>query len=437
MSELLPQLVQTPRLLQRYPAYWEPGVDWLGEIPLHWKVRRLKFVAPICEQRAYDSASELPYLALEHIESRTGKLVTRLEPRTPESTTSVFEAGDVLFGKLRPYLAKVLPVDFPGVCSTEFLVLRSNGTIESSNLAHQMLSDAFIHWVNSMTYGAKMPRANPVQIENAIVAIAPVSEQRTIAAFLDRETAKIDGLVAKKEQLIELLQEKRTSLITQAVTKGLDANVPMKSSSVEWLGEIPAHWEVKRNRVLFQEIGERSTSGEEEILTVSHITGVTRRSEKEVTMIEPESHVGYKICQAGHLVTNTMWAWMGALGIASERGIVSPSYNVYRLVSSSLTPEYFDYLCRMPGYVYDVVRHSKGVWKSRLRLYPHEFMDILSLVPPRSEQNAIVEHLRTEAKRTVELESKIHRASECLKEYRAALISAVVTGKIDVRQEGS
>jgi type I restriction enzyme S subunit len=123
-----------------------------------------------------------------------------------------------------------------------------------------------------------------------------------------------------------VLQEKRAALITRAVTKGLDPTVPMKDSGVEWLGQIPAHWEVEENRWLFRESDTRSQLGEEILLTVSHITGVTPRAEKpDVTMIEAESHEGYKICCSGELAINTMWAWMGALGIAFQHGMVSPS----------------------------------------------------------------------------------------------------------------
>ena len=111
---------------------------------------------------------------------------------------------------------------------------------------YSLLNESYILWLNSLTYGAKMPRVSPDQVGNSHAPLPPESEQRAIAAFLDRKTAKIDGLVERNERLIELLQEKRTALITRAVTQGLDPDVPMKDSGVEWLGEIPAHWEVKR-----------------------------------------------------------------------------------------------------------------------------------------------------------------------------------------------
>ena len=147
-----------------------------------------------------------------------------------------------------------------------------------------------------------------------------------------------------------------------------------RDSGVEWLGEIPVHWELQKNKQIYREIDQRSTTGEEELLSVSHLTGVTPRSEKEVNMFMAETLEGYKICEPGDLVINTMWAWMGALGTSEYSGLVSPSYNVYRLrESNSHTYTYLDHQYRTPGYICEIGRYSKGVWSSRLRLYPDEF----------------------------------------------------------------
>ena len=204
-----------------------------------------------------------------------------------------------------------------------------------------------------------------------------------------------------------------------------------KASGVEWLGEIPSHWEVGRNRSMFIEVDERTETGDEELLTVSHITGVTRRSEKQVTMIKAESHEGYKVCEPGDLVINTMWAWMGALGIAWERGMVSPSYNVYRAIVGEFSGEYYDYFCRTQSTVCDIIRHSKGIWKSRLRLYPCEFMDIVSLHLPLPEQRAIAAFLDRETARIDELVTHKKRLIELLQEKRSALITQAVTQGLD------
>jgi len=272
-------------------------------------------------------------------------------------------------------------------------------------------------------------------LDNGLFVVPPRDEQRSIAAFLDRETERIDALIDKKQRQIELLQEKRTALINHAVTRGLDPNVKMKDSGIEWLGKIPKHWQLYRAKVLFRQIDERSTTGEEELLTVSHITGVTRRSEKNVNMFMAESLEGYKKCESGDLVINTMWAWMGAMGITPEAGIVSPSYNVYRLRDSKCEAWFYDYLFRTGRFLAEIICHSKGVWSSRLRLYPEEFFEIRLPCPPLDEQCNIITSIRNETGHYDALQKKIEHSIETLHEYRTALISAAVTGKIDVRGE--
>ncbi len=157
------------------------------------------------------------------------------------------------------------------------------------------------------------------------VSCPSIEEQTAIANFLDCKTAKIDQAVAIKEKQIQLLKKRKQILIQTAVTKGLDPDVSMCDLGVEWIGEIPRHWHVKRAKYLFKEVDERSTTGKEELLSVSHMTGVTPRSEKNVTMFLAEDYTGSKTCQKNDLVFNIMWAWMGALGVTDKPGIVSSS----------------------------------------------------------------------------------------------------------------
>ena len=198
------------------------------------------------------------------------------------------------------------------------------------------------------------------------------SSQRVIANYLDRETAYIDCLITEKERMLALLEEKRVALISHVVTRGLDRNASMKDSDQEWIGEIPAHWLVERAKNLFIIRDDRSVDGLEELLTVSHITGVTSRSEKDVNMFEADDKTGYKCCIPGDLAINTLWAWMGAMGVSSLEGIVSPDYHVYTS-KGLLLPGYIDLLCRARPFIAEVNRWSRGVWSSRLRLYPENF----------------------------------------------------------------
>src|SRR5262249_5758620 len=246
------------------------------------------------------------------------------------------------------------------------------------------------------------------QVGNFEIVLPPLPNQQAIAAYLDQETARLDGLVAAEERLLGLLAEKRRALISRAITRGLGSSVPLRASGIPWLGEIPVHWEIERTRWLFRERDIRSGTGDEELLTVSHLTGVTPRSEKDVNMFEAETNEGYKLCEPGDLVINTLWAWMGAMGVAPMDGIVSPAYNVYqpgpRLWGASI-----DALVRLPVFAQGVTRSSKGVWSSRLRLSPEGLFEVYLPVPPLDEQRAVAEHTAPEP---AKLETRRGRPSE-------------------------
>ena len=401
--------------------------------------KRLKYVVALRRSRGEGAGDERPYIGLESIESSTGRLIG--DPAATdesalsasgqsESLSNTFEPGDVLFAKLRPYLAKAWVATFQGRCTTELLVMQPVEA-ESAFLRYVCLSRDFIDAVDASTFGSKMPRADWDFIGNMPIPVPPLQQQRAIADFLDRETARLDALVAAKERVLWLLAEKRRALITRAVTRGLDPRAPLRDSGITWLGEIPPHWETERSRWLFRERDQRSETGEEELLTVSHLTGVTLRSEKDVNMFEAETTEGYKICLAGDLVINTLWAWMGAMGVSPVNGIVSPAYNVYH-PGPRLEPSFVDALVRLPVFAQEVTRYSKGVWSSRLRLYPEGFFEVLLPVPPLTEQREIVAHITKETDKLDELRIATERTTLLLKERRAALIAATVTGQVDV-----
>ena len=284
--------------------------------------------------------------------------------------------------------------------------------------------------LNVVSTGSTYEAVSTEDVGNLLVETPTRDEQRAIADYLDRETAQLDALVAAKERLLELLAEKRRAFVTRAVTRGLDPDVPVRDSGIPWCSEIPEHWGVERARWLFRERDERSETGQEELLTVSHLTGVTLRSEKKVYMFEAETKVGYKVCRAGDLVINTLWAWMGAMGVAPIDGIVSPAYNVYHPLER-LDPEYVDCIVRIPLFASEVTRYSKGVWSSRLRLYPEGFFEVCFPVPPILEQLRISEHIAIENSRLNKLASAAERTVTLLRERRAALITAAVTGQVD------
>ncbi|WP_435656870.1 restriction endonuclease subunit S [Brucella pituitosa] len=285
--------------------------------------------------------------------------------------------------------------------------------------------------LNQYSQSAAQPGIAVEVIASLSIPVPPSSTQHAIALFLNRETTDIDTLIAAKQSLLDLMAEKRRAIVAETVMRGLDPSVPLRPSGIDWLGDIPAHWEIERSRWLFTERDQRSQTGKEEMLTVSHLTGVTPRSEKDVNMFEAESTAGYKLCLAGDLAINTLWAWMGAMGTAHVDGIVSPAYNVYT-PGPRLLPDYVDALVRIHVFAQEVTRYSKGVWSSRLRLYPEGFFETWWPVPPLDEQQQIVEHISAETTKIDRLRAATENSIALLKERRAALIAAAVTGQIEI-----
>ncbi len=205
-----------------------------------------------------------------------------------------------------------------------------------------------------------------------------------------------------------------------------------KDSFFEWLGKIPSHWEEKRAKWYFDKIDERSEAGDEELLSVSHITGVTPRSEKNVTMFQAESYEGHKLCQPGDLVINSMWAWMAALGVSQYAGIVSSAYGVYRPKRKDFfNSQYLDYLMRIKGYAGEYLCRSKGIWSSRLLLGPDAFFNIPIIHPPLEDQDAIVAFLEEQTAVINQFLTNKRRLIALLEEQKQVVINTAVTQGLD------
>lgn len=216
------------------------------------------------------------------------------------------------------------------------------------------------------------------------------------------------------------------------MTNNLRPYAAYKDSGVPWLEEFPAHWGLRRAKYLFREVDERSQTGKEELMSVSHLTGVTPRSQKRVTMFLAESNVGYKVCRPDDVVINTLWAWMAALGVARQTGIVSPAYGVYRpLAAECFLPRYADLLLRTPAYAAEYLRRSTGVNSSRLRLYPEHFLRIPLIYPPTDEQAAIVRFLDHANRKIDRFIRTKRRLIELMNEKKQVIIHHAMTRGLD------
>ncbi len=424
----------------RYPEYKPSGVEWRGEVPEHWEVNRLKYVAPLVTERAETRSNPV---ALENIESWTGTLLPTDSQFEGEGTQ--FRTGDILFGKLRPYLAKIHFATRAGEAVGDFHVVRPTADVDGRFLQHSMLRREFIDIIDGTTFGSKMPRASWEALGAMPTPLPPLPEQRAIAAFLDRETAKIDVLVAEQQRLIELLKEKRQAVISHAVTKGLDPKAPMKPSGVEWLGDVPAHWEASPLRSLARPGANSFTDGDwieapfitdegVRLLQTGNI-GVGTFKEQGFRFISEQSfnNLGCTEVDPGDVLICRLAEPVG-------RACLAPSLNVRMITSvdvcilktsAHVCPRFLVHLMSSAHYLGFMEGQCRGGTRDRVS---RSFLaGVRLLLPPLPEQRAISAFLDRETAKIDGLVAEAESAITLLQERRSALSSAAVTGQIDVR----
>jgi type I restriction enzyme S subunit len=239
---------------QQYDEYQDSGVDWLGEIPSHWETGPLKYfvsIDPEALTEKTDDEFELRYVDISSVNSQ-GDIEEPEEFRfedAPSRARKIVQHGDTIISTVRTYLKAIAYIDNPPenlIVSTGFAVLRPLDDVDERFLGYLISSKQFIDSAVSNSEGIGYPSISTSKLGRLPAWLPPLDEQRAIADYLDRETERIDALIGKKEQLIDLLEEKRTALISRVVTQGLDSDVEMQDSDVEWLGEIPAHWQTTK-----------------------------------------------------------------------------------------------------------------------------------------------------------------------------------------------
>ena len=426
-----------PARFQSYPTYKPSGVEWLGDVPAHWEIQRGKKILQPVDIRSQTGEEELLTVSSERgVVPRKSANVTMFQAESYVGYKLCWP-GDLVINSLWAWAQGLGVSPHHGIVSSAYGVYRFSPSCEASpQFIHYLVRSIPFQWelqVRSKGIWVSRLQLTDEAFLRAPFPLPPLADQNAIVCYLDYVDRRIQRYIEAKEQLIALLQEARQSLIQRAVTRGLDPDVPLKPSGIDWLGDVPAHWEVRRAKFLYREVNERSNTGTEELMSVSHKTGVTPRK-KNVTMFRAETNVGYKLCRPGDIVINTMWAYMAALGVARQVGLVSPSYNVYRSIDAErMNPDYIDPLLRTETYRTEYLVRSTGITVSRLRLYPESFLDIPLLYPPVEEQAAIAAHLDQATAAIDAAIDNARRQSERMAEYRASLIAHVVTGKLDVR----
>jgi type I restriction enzyme, S subunit len=417
---------------------------WVRQVPVDWAKDWLKWSVSLSTARPdEEQQARLPYLSNEDIASWTGRLL-REELEPSESDGRLFRAGDVLFNKLRPYLAKVFHAEFDGVSSGELLCLHPSERVDARYLFYVLTSFGFVDAVDSYTFGSKMPRADWEIVGHQPLPLPAMTVQQAVASLLDERTTRIDTLIEKKQELLEQLVDQRQALITRAVTKGLNPGVSMKPSEVGWIGDVPQHWMVAPVKRLAElESGHTPDRKIDEYWQDCEIPWVSLNDTAALRSDDYISDTAIKINELGlanssarmlppWAVVFTRDATIGESAITTRSMTVSQHVIAWICNEELIVPEFL--LFAIYGMTQELKRLTNGSTIGTIGLA--DVKGICVAAPPISEQHEIVEYVRIEKQKLADASQAIQDSIEVLREYRASLITAAVTGHVTEDQEG-
>lgn len=443
---MIEQLAET----QSYEDYKDSGVEWLGEIPAHWKSISLKFLLKEklkygANETGVEYRPELPrYIRITDF-SENGRLdeVSKLSLRWDVGKNYLLCDGDILFARSGATVGKSYQfkqsMSEEGHCAfAGYLIKATPDTkkITSDYLKFYSNSGCFKGWKESIFNKATIENIGADKYSQLTVVVPPIKEQALIAAYLDCKTAQIDQAIAIKEQQIALLKERKQILIQNAVTRGVDPNVPMRDSGMEWIGEIPEHWGLYRVKNVFRLVIESAEkNNDHELLSIYTDIGVKPRKELEEKGNKASTTDGYWLVKKGDFIVNKLLAWMGAIGLSEYEGVTSPAYDILRPIKP-IDGYFYHYLFRTKSCTSELKKHSRGIMEMRLRLYFDKFGNVVIPYPSHEEQSAIVIHIETQSAKIDQAIAIQQQQIDKLKEYKATLINSAVTGKIKVTELG-
>lgn len=415
------------------------GISWLGKIPYDWKVGKVKhfyhFITgftPDSKNESFYDESGVPWVTISDM---GGKFVTGTKNGISSNYISIKNPTIIPSNSLL-YSFKL---SVGQVARTIFDVYTNEAIasfLPSDNISLDYLfyssQVCIIENANENIYGAKL--LNQDLINNATIIFPPLNEQQKIASFLDRKCSEIDEMIGLQEQIIEELKAYKQSVISEAVTKGLTPDAPMRDSGIEWIGQIPEHWKVRRIGSLFRLRDEKNYKPMDEVQLLSLYTGigVFPHGEQEERGNKAVTTEGYKIVRKNDVVVNIILAWMGAIGVSNYDGVTSPAYDVY-IPNSDAVPHYYHYVFRTKGIAAECYKYGRGIMMMRWRTYSSEFKQIQISYPPIAEQQAIADYLD---EKCADIDSLIQTKQEkidSLKEYKKSIIYEYVTGKKEVK----
>ena len=407
------------------------GIEWVGEIPKEWKVIRGKYLFEVLNGFAFDSSlftKESHYTPLIRIRD-ISNANTEAYYMGDYSLEYIVKKGEVLVGMDGDFnVAKWKGID----------ALLNQRVCKLSGFSENCLSQYVFYILplllkgkNDVTYATTVKHLSSNDILNFSYLVPSLSEQQKIADYLDKVSGEVDEMIALQEQMIEELKAYKQSIITEAVTKGLNPNVPMKNSGIDWIGEIPEHWKIIRIKYLLDERKERSAKGLEEPLSMSQKFGLIPTKEMDMIPNIASSFVGAKLVYKNDLVFNKLKAHLGVFSVSDYDGLVSPDYAVYYSPGMAEV-KYLEYLFKTPQYIGEFIKLSSGVGAGLTRLYTSDLYSIKAILPPIYEQKKISEFIKNKSFEIDSLVAIKQQKIEELKEYKNSIIYEYVTGKKEV-----
>lgn len=433
----------------RYPEYKDSGVKWLGPVPGHWKAVPLKAVSThnddvLDESTAPDA--EIAYVDISSVDGINGIKTKEdmLFAAAPSRARRRVKHGDVIVSTVRTYLKAIARIRNPEanlVVSTGFAVIRPRGELAPDFLGHLVGAGFFVDQVIARSTGVSYPAINASELVAIPVPVPPLPEQTLIAAFLDRETAKIDALVTEQRRLMELLKEKRQAVISRAVTRGLKPNAAMKPSGIEWLGDVPEHWEVMPMRMIANIVrgasprpaGDPRFFGGDAVPWVT-VGEITKDDDVYLTETEffltKEGATHSNLFESGTLIYSNSGATLGVPKVLSIDACANDGVVAFLNLDDRVRAEFlYHYLSSITDSIREKVKQGSG----QPNLNTDIVKDLRFGLPPLPEQESIVARIAQLATEFGALTTEAQRAIDLLQERRTALISAAVTGQIDVR----
>lgn len=426
----------------------DSGIEWIGQIPKSWAINRIKFLANDDVNSFIDGDwIESPYITESGIRYlTTGNIGDGVFKNQGDGFISLdtFKnlkckyayPEDLVFSRLNaPYgRSCLLPkTENEFVLAVDNVILRTDHN--KMFICYLTQCEGYQHSAEDLSAGTTMKRISRTNLGKIKLPIPPKEEQKEIANFLDSKCSQIDYLLSQIQEQIDTLEQYKKSIITEAVTKGLNSDVELKDSGVEWIGNTPKHWSISKLGNVLRLRNERNYKPLEEVNLISLYTdkGVVQHCDlEETTGNKAQNADGYKIVHKDDIVVNIILAWMGAMGISKYNGVTSPAYDVYEIDKRKINPHYCHYIVRSPQLASECYKYGRGIMLMRWRTYSTEFKKIKMPLPPLSEQNEIANYLDKKCSQIDSIISDKNKQSETLEQYKKSLIYEYVTGKKEV-----